>query len=126
MNNCVECRQCRHRQVQTETVRGREFATEESASVRDVRLIPVRVTVEVYENVERCRADSFKYNRHPFGVNGHGPVLTCREMRLNDCGKEGKLFEPLVVAVADASKPTMKRTHLGIPPKMRRAARGRD
>lgn len=119
-----KCSDCKHQQVQAETIKYWEAALDEEGRALPV---PPNMHASTYPSVERCRADFVKPYRHPFGLKGRGPVLTCREMRLNECGKEGKLFEARIVFVAPApSAPRlheenrkdhdgMKRTHLGRP-----------
>lgn len=99
-----KCSDCRNQQIQGETIKSYEVSYDEEGRVLPV---PPIMRATHFKSVERCRSDEVaRHHSHPFGVNGRGPVLTCREMRMNDCGKDAKLFEARVVKIDEHPKRT--------------------
>lgn len=94
--NTAKCLSCRNRVTTTEYARltGWDIAEGRNVAVGDENM------VKVYR-IERCKADVVEVGRpsrdengkarpleHPFGKKEHGPVLTCREMKMNGCRRD--------------------------------------
>lgn len=98
----AKCRSYKNRVTTTEYARLTGWDLAEGARIEKGE----ESTVKVY-HIERCKADVVRVGspsrdengkprplEHPFGRKEQGPVLTCREMRMNGC-REDELYQGL-------------------------------
>lgn len=98
----TKCRSCRNRLTTTEYARltgwdlaaGATVATGEENTVKVYRID--RCKADIVPRGQLCRDEDGKVKpmEHPFGKKERGPVLTCREMRMNGC-REDELYQGL-------------------------------